>query len=330
MPLVTVLMPVYNSEKFLKDAINSILNQTLQDFEFLIIDDGSTDSSVEIIKQYDDSRIRLYQNNHNLGITKTLNIGIELATTPYIARMDADDISYPERLKLQFEYLEENPECALVSSHIQVISEDGFLAYEEKFNAKYFYYNLIFFSGICHPSVMYRKDAVQNVNGYTTSYAEDFELFWQLSRKYEIHNINHVLLKYRLSEQSLHQKTKKSEYDQAHLKQMLRNIRHYIGHDYTIPLSYLECYRNNYLPLLHELTLQNLITCIKELDFITQCVMKKESSKRDLEPIRNAASCKRKQIIAFYSQHLTLAERARLLFHTESPKSVFKHILLGA
>ncbi|PKV62785.1 glycosyltransferase family 2 protein [Pontibacter ramchanderi] len=329
MPLVTVLMPVYNSEKYLATAINSILNQTLHDFEFLIIDDGSTDKSIEIVKQYDDSRIRFYENTDNLGITNTLNRGIELASTQYIARMDADDISYPERLKLQFEYLKENPACALVSSHVEVISENSLLVHEERYNAKYFYYNLIFFSGICHPSVMYRKHAVQNVKGYTAAYAEDFELFWQLSRKYEMHNINQVLLKYRLSEQSLHQKTKKLEYEQAHLEQMMRNIRYYTSNDYTIPTSYLECYRNNYTPLLNDFTLSNLISCIEELDFITRCVIKKESSKHSILDIQNAASCKRKQIIAFFSQHLTLSERTKLLFHTKSPKQVLKHVLLG-
>jgi len=104
-PLVTVLMPVYNAERFLSEAMDSILNQTLINFEFLIIDDGSHDSSLKIIRSYDDPRIRLVQNEKNLGISATLNKGINLASADLIARMDADDISYPERLQKQYDYL---------------------------------------------------------------------------------------------------------------------------------------------------------------------------------------------------------------------------------
>ncbi len=100
-PHLTVLMPVYNAEKFLGEAIESILNQTFTDFEFLIIDDGSTDSTIKIIESYTDSRIRLFKNQENLGISATLNKGIEMASTELIARMDADDISYSSRIQKQ-------------------------------------------------------------------------------------------------------------------------------------------------------------------------------------------------------------------------------------
>src|SRR5690242_1454586 len=112
--LLTVLMPVYNAERFLREAIDSILAQSLQQFEFLIIDDGSTDSSVDIIRSYTDSRIRFIQNERNLGISATLNKGIELSKTELIARMDADDISYPTRLEKQYQYFLTHPDCALL------------------------------------------------------------------------------------------------------------------------------------------------------------------------------------------------------------------------
>src|SRR5690242_19294735 len=95
-PLVTVLMPVYNAEKYLAEAIDSILQQTLTNFEFIIIDDGSSDRSISIIQSYNDPRIRFIRNEQNMGISKTLNRGIEMAAAELIARMDADDISYPE------------------------------------------------------------------------------------------------------------------------------------------------------------------------------------------------------------------------------------------
>ena len=94
-------MPVFNGEKYLREAIDSILNQTLTDFEFLIIDDGSRDNCVQIISSYSDPRIKFVRNDTNLGISKTLNRGIEMASAEYIARMDADDISYPTRLQKQ-------------------------------------------------------------------------------------------------------------------------------------------------------------------------------------------------------------------------------------
>ena len=101
MARLSVLMPVYNAEKFLAEAIDSILQQSFSDFEFIIIDDCSTDSSVAIIESYKDVRIRLYRNDSNSGISYSLNRGIELATTELIARMDADDVSYPQRMQIQ-------------------------------------------------------------------------------------------------------------------------------------------------------------------------------------------------------------------------------------
>jgi len=166
-PLVTVLMPVYNAERFLSEAMDSIVGQTLTDFEFLIIDDGSTDRSYEIIRSYKDDRIRLVQNETNLGITASLNKGIQLARAALIARMDADDISYPDRLQKQYDYLTSHPDCALLSTFARVITEDKQTVYIERTNSHYFYYNLTFATPIYHPTVMYVKIAVQDVGMYT-------------------------------------------------------------------------------------------------------------------------------------------------------------------
>jgi len=119
--LVTVLMPVYNGEKYLNEAIDSILNQTYTNFEFLIINDGSTDRSVEIIKGYNDSRIKLIHNKKNMGLVYTLNRGLALALGKYIVRMDADDISLPNRFKLQLDFMEINTEVALCSGNAMSI-----------------------------------------------------------------------------------------------------------------------------------------------------------------------------------------------------------------
>lgn len=118
-------MPNFNSERFVRDAIESILNQTLKDFEFLIIDDGSTDGSAGIIASYGDSRIRLIANGTNLGVTASLNRGIDLAAGEYIARMDSDDISMPTRLAEQAAFLDKNPACSMVAVMVLLIDEDG-------------------------------------------------------------------------------------------------------------------------------------------------------------------------------------------------------------
>ena len=115
-PLVTVLMSVYNGEKYFPETIESILNQTFTNFEFLIIDDGSSDNSIKIIESYDDPRIRLICNDENIGQTKTLNKGIKLAKGNFIARSDQDDISSSNRLFIQYNYLNNNPNFCLIHS----------------------------------------------------------------------------------------------------------------------------------------------------------------------------------------------------------------------
>lgn len=127
-PLFSVLMPVYNGEKYLREAIDSILEQTLTDFEFLIIDDGSKDNSVQIINSYNDPRIRLVKNETNLGISKTLNRGIEMASAEFIARMDADDISYPARLQKQYDYLIKHPRVLTVLDYPSLVESGLFFA----------------------------------------------------------------------------------------------------------------------------------------------------------------------------------------------------------
>ena len=124
-PRVTVLMPVYNGEEYLSEAIESILKQTFTDFEFLIINDGSTDKSVSIIESFKDIRIRLVDNEQNLGLVKSLNKFIGLANGEYIARMDCDDISVADRLEKQIRFLDGTPNVSVVASHIRFMNADG-------------------------------------------------------------------------------------------------------------------------------------------------------------------------------------------------------------
>lgn len=201
-PMITVLMSVYNGEKYLKEAIDSILAQTFKDFEFLIINDGSTDNSVNIIESYDDPRIKLINNEKNLKLIASLNKGISLARGKYIARMDSDDISMPERFEKEIKFLESNPDYGLVATYYTVIDGMG----SEKYKMSYPSSNdliKLFLSVNCpivHGSVMGRTELFKE-NPYGSkefSAVEDYELWVRMSKRTKIHNIPEYLFKYRI------------------------------------------------------------------------------------------------------------------------------------
>jgi len=121
MSQVTIIMPVYNGEVYLREAIDSILDQTLTDFEFLILNDGSSDHSVDIVRSYDDPRIRLVENEANLGVVQTLNRGLDLANGTFIARMDCDDRSLRDRLARQVAFLDDHPEVGICGTWMEAI-----------------------------------------------------------------------------------------------------------------------------------------------------------------------------------------------------------------
>ena len=125
MPRVSVILPAYNAEAYLKEAIDSILNQTFPDFQLIVINDCSTDGTEEIIRQYADPRLVPVKNEKNLGIAATLNRGLSLAQGDYIARMDADDISLPHRLERQVAYLDAHPDIAVLGTNVETFDENG-------------------------------------------------------------------------------------------------------------------------------------------------------------------------------------------------------------
>jgi glycosyltransferase involved in cell wall biosynthesis len=123
-PKISVVMPAYNAEKYISEAMESILNQTFIDFVLLIVDDGSTDDTVKIIRSYKDSRITLIRNNHE-GIVTALNTGFEKVAGKYVARMDADDVMHPQRLEIQYSYMEENSDITVCASWMRVFDDKG-------------------------------------------------------------------------------------------------------------------------------------------------------------------------------------------------------------
>ena len=207
LPLVTVLMPVFNSEKHLKEAIESILNQSYTNFIFLIINDGSTDLSEAIIRSYQDERIRYVKNTENIQLIATLNKGIELINTKYIARMDADDIAHPERLEKQISFLEKNPDCIVCGSYYQFIGQSEQIIHLPILNDQ-IKFQLLYFNSFCHPSTVIRTSVFQENNikfNKEYKHAEDYFLWTELALKGEFYNIPEVLLYYRKHDSQISQ-----------------------------------------------------------------------------------------------------------------------------
>ncbi|MEX2006657.1 MAG: glycosyltransferase [Candidatus Saccharimonadales bacterium] len=207
-PKVTVLMPVYNGQRYLKQAIEGILNQTYKDFEFLIIDDGSTDKSKSIIRRYakKDPRIRLIS-RPNKGLVATLNEGLDKASGEYIARMDCDDISLKKRLKIEVEYLDANPDVALVGSNYTIVDEHG----KRLVDTNVFTHPddlklcLVTCNQYGHGSVMIRKSALNKVGNYDkgVGHLEDYDLWIRISHVAKVANIEEPLYQWRKTADSI-------------------------------------------------------------------------------------------------------------------------------
>ncbi len=200
-PKVTVLMPVYNAKIYLREAIDSILNQTFRDFEFLIINDASTDSSKNIILSYKDSRIRYFENKKNLGVARTLNRGLRLAKGEYIARMDADDISLPFRLERQVAYMYKHPRIAVCGTWLKALYDTKGEIWKTPATHEEIRSLMLFHDAIFHPTVMIRTGIIKKYNlRYSESYpyAEDYELWIRITKHSLLANLPEVLLYHRV------------------------------------------------------------------------------------------------------------------------------------
>jgi glycosyltransferase involved in cell wall biosynthesis len=323
-PAITVLMPVYNAEKYLRQAVDSILNQSFTDFELLVIDDGSNDTSLEIIESYKDRRIRLVKNEQNLGVLATLNKGVEIASCELIARMDADDISHSQRLEKQFEYFSRFPDTVLLSASFNVIDSSGKIV--ETLEVDHFYncYNLNFYCAISHPSVMYRRSIIRSAGGYRMPYAEDFDLWWRLmSANYQIGHVNEILVDYRLSESSISNVVKKQENYDTTTRIMLRNVMFYTGPDIDISNAEAEALRHNFVPLEKENSVIKCIRFIKKLDYINKCIYKKSNINYTTAQIECYAKAKREEAVYYFYVRLPKYKALYFLFNTEPFSVIF-------
>jgi cellulose synthase/poly-beta-1,6-N-acetylglucosamine synthase-like glycosyltransferase len=186
-PQITVLMTVYNGMSYLEECIDSVLEQTFRDFEFLIVDDASTDRSLEFIKSYVDPRIRIVRNGKNLGQAASLNKGLRHARGEFIARLDQDDVNLRNRLEEQHAYMKARPDVAIVCSYEHTIDSLGnYVCSWRRTIPNYGGFLGLVILGLCpvwHPSAMFRREVVQRLGGYDSNFplAEDFELWSRMA-----------------------------------------------------------------------------------------------------------------------------------------------------
>jgi glycosyltransferase involved in cell wall biosynthesis len=239
-PAISVVMPVFNGEKYLKEAVDSVINQTFNDFEFIIVNDGSTDRSEEIILSYNDKRIKYIKQN-NTGIGGALKNGCNIALGKYIARMDADDVCLPERFEVQFDFLEKKSTTVLVSNSVLYIDENSEI-FGRSFSPtanRAIRNKLKKGSVICHPSVMMRNDIYKKTGGYQDLQPlEDYSLWVRMSRYGKFHNLAYPLLKYRVLNTSISRSISESNY-----KELIQYIK---KRDFVITDQDLTIFQHKY------------------------------------------------------------------------------------
>lgn len=244
---ITVLIALYNSEKYIKQTIESLTNQTFKNFEILIINDASTDNSIDVVNSINDERIRLLHNDTNQGICLTRQRGIEEAKGKYIAILDADDLAMPNRLEKQFLFLENNPEIVLYGTNAHFIDEnDAAIDHVHNLNCDpdLIKIMLLFANQFINSSVLCRRDVMLNVGGYKKPIAEDYDLFVRIAENYKTANLNEKLVAYRMHSGS-DSRTKKDLYAIAE-KEILAYQYKKLNIDKTLEyIPYLLFHKNN-------------------------------------------------------------------------------------
>ena len=200
-------MPVYNAARYVGDAVRSVLAQTFADFELLVIDDGSADASAEVVQSFSDPRIRFVRNERNLGLTPTLNHGLSLARGGIVARQDADDVSEPDRLARQVAHLDAHPDTALVGTWYRKIDADGRISADRRLPVRdaELRWAMLSYCPFVHSAATFRRDAVMALGGYDERfvYAQDFDLWSRVVRRYRVANVPEMLVRYRVLPTSL-------------------------------------------------------------------------------------------------------------------------------
>jgi glycosyltransferase involved in cell wall biosynthesis len=276
-PEISVLMPVYNGDKYLKESIDSILSQTFTNFELIIVNDGSKDNSLEILKSYSDPRIIIIDNKVNKGLIESLNIGLSKCRGKYTARMDQDDISLPDRLQIQFDFMEKNKEIDLVGGWTECINKNGDYIKTSRSpeNPWIIRYELIFNNVMFHSSIFFKTDIVIKNGGYDkkATHSEDYDMYSRPNKELMCSNIQRVLFKYRIHNESITGSTNTQQivHENA-LNVAFRNINKYIIMDRNT-FDYLKDVLIIKTPS-DKITIDILIKSIKILKKITENFIK--------------------------------------------------------
>ena len=206
-PAISVLMPVYNGEKYLKQAIDSILSQTFTNFELITINDGSKDNSLNILKSYNDPRLIIINNEINKGLIESLNIGLAQCKGMYTARFDHDDIALPHRFDTQYKFMQEHPEIDLVGGWTECIDPSGksLKINKNPSNPMVIRYEFLFNNVMFHSSIFFRTEKIKKKGGYSEEFvhSEDYEMYSRPGKELICSNIPEVLFKLRLHGDSI-------------------------------------------------------------------------------------------------------------------------------
>ncbi|WP_367329718.1 glycosyltransferase family 2 protein [Sphingobacterium multivorum] len=330
MILLSVILPVYNAEDYVFDAISSILNQSFKEFELIIINDGSTDNSLAIIKEFNDNRIILID-QLNRGLIETLNLGLSLCRGKYIARMDADDIAHPKRFEFQLNAFEKDKDLVLCSAGIEMFTIDGF--------RKKRYYPLsdsdirsefLFNSGIVHPLSMFVGSIVKEHNiefNKTYKYCEDYKFFYDLLKHGKVINISKFLLSYRVVPTG---QTSLGLGDASDRYIRISGIHRYILNDYDIKLS------EDWLKLHYSLSLSSEIQKLTIdkyfIDYLldySRVFFEAPRFNTFLSKLSIGATLGEKflKVILFHKRKVGLVVLRRLIFHKFTLMAVFKRLV---
>lgn len=206
-PRISVILSVYNGGKYIKEAVESILNQTFKDFEFIIIDDGSTDTTASVLDSFKDPRIIRLVNKNNIGLVQSLNKGLHVASGEFVARMDADDMSVSDRFEKQIDFLEKHPDVGVLGTAMQQVDAKGKILSVFQSPEKHddILYRMLFDTALAHATVMMRKDVVMQAGGYDPKFihVEDTELWSRLILKTKFANLPEALYIRRLHKNSI-------------------------------------------------------------------------------------------------------------------------------
>jgi glycosyltransferase involved in cell wall biosynthesis len=255
-PLVSVILPVYNAAQFVEESIKSILNQTYTNFELIIINDGSTDESEKIISRINDKRIRYYY-QPNIGLAKTLNRGIEVSNGEFIARQDADDISLPQRIEKQIQFLLQYTDISLLGSWAEIIPiiNNTHRYHKHPADNLQLKIDLLFNNPFVHTSIMIRKGILKSTGYYNPDkLIEDFDLWSRIGRSSKLANIPEVLVQYREVQGGLSRISYETFWSKI-LEQSFENIKFWLPEDAAEITQFCNLYFGNFGELTKETSL---------------------------------------------------------------------------